>query len=50
MRLKGENIHYFSKIVAIADIFHAMSSKRVYHEATPFFEVISQMKDSVFGN
>ena len=49
MRLKGENIHYFSKIVAIADIFHAMSSKRVYHEAIPFFEVISQMKDSVFG-
>lgn len=47
--LKGENIHYFSKIVAIADIFHAMSSKRVYHEATPLFEVISQMKDSVFG-
>lgn len=49
MRLKGESIHYFSKIVAIADIFHAMSSKRVYHEATPFFDVVSQMKESVFG-
>lgn len=49
MGLKGDNTHYFSKIVAIADIFDAMSSKRVYHEATPFFEVISQMKDSVFG-
>lgn len=49
MGIKGDNTHYFSKIVAIADIFDAMSSKRVYHEAIPFFEVISQMKESVFG-
>ena len=47
--INGYHIHSFSKIVAIADIFHAMSSHRVYHEAIPFYEVIAQMKENVFG-
>ncbi|WP_449536664.1 HD-GYP domain-containing protein [Ferdinandcohnia sp. Marseille-Q9671] len=47
--VKGSKISYFSKIVAIADIFHAMSSTRVYHDATPFYQVIKQMDDDMFG-
>ncbi|KUP25815.1 HD-GYP domain-containing protein [Paenibacillus sp. DMB5] len=47
--LKRNNIHFHSKIVMIADIFHAMSSKRVYHESMPFFEVINQMKKFAYG-
>lgn len=47
--ITGDYIHPFSKIVAIADIFHAMSSNRVYHEAIPFYEVIAQMKENIFG-
>lgn len=49
MEIKGDHIHHFSKIVAIADVFHAMSSKRIYHDAMPFYEVMSQMKQSLFG-
>ena len=47
--LKGDQIHYFAKIVAIADIYHAMSSERVYHDATPFYLIIKQMQNDVYG-
>ena len=47
--LKGNQIHYFAKIVAIADLYHAMSSERVYHEATPFYLIIKQMQNDVYG-
>ncbi|WCN38651.1 HD-GYP domain-containing protein [Aneurinibacillus uraniidurans] len=47
--LKGDKIHQFSKIVAVADIFHAMTSKRAYHEPAPFYKVINQMQEDRFG-
>ncbi|MCH1627355.1 HD-GYP domain-containing protein [Ferdinandcohnia quinoae] len=47
--IQGNEISYLAKIVAIADVFHAMSSNRVYHDATPFYIVIRQMNDDVFG-
>ncbi|MGE7759534.1 HD-GYP domain-containing protein [Peribacillus sp. NPDC097895] len=49
LRLKGNDIHHHSKIVAIADVFHAMSSNRVYHQAMPFYRVIEQMNRDMFG-
>ncbi|MEC1397605.1 HD-GYP domain-containing protein [Peribacillus simplex] len=47
--LKGNDIHHHSKIVAIADVFHAMSSSRVYHQAMPFYKVIEQMNSDMFS-
>ncbi|WP_121612080.1 HD-GYP domain-containing protein [Mesobacillus foraminis] len=47
--LHGKNIDLMAKIVAIADVFHAMSSTRVYREAEPFHLVIDQMQNDVFG-
>lgn len=47
--IHGEQISLISKIVAVADVFHAMSSKRVYHDALPFYSVIKQMNEDVFG-
>jgi HD-GYP domain-containing protein (c-di-GMP phosphodiesterase class II) len=47
--LTGDKMDYFSKIVAVADIFHAMTSKRVYKDATPFYMVIRQMQEDSFG-
>ena len=38
-RLKGEEIHIFGRIVAIADVFDALGTKRVYKEAWPLNEV-----------
>lgn len=47
--IDGHQINYFSKIVAIADVFHAMSSSRVYHQASPFYSVMKQMNKDAYG-
>jgi len=47
--LKKEHIDFFSSIVAVADIFHAMYSVRPYHEPLSFHEIITQMNDGRFG-
>jgi len=47
--ITGDRMDYFSKIVAVADIFHAMTTKRVYKDAMPFYLVIRQMQEDSFG-
>ncbi|NOU93534.1 HD domain-containing protein [Paenibacillus sp. LMG 31456] len=47
--IKGEQISFFSRIVAVADVFHAMTSKRSYRNAAPFYETLKQMHDNAFG-
>ncbi len=47
--LKQDELEPFSRIVAITDVFHAMSSKRAYKERLPFFRVIREMHASAFG-
>ncbi|NEU30624.1 HD-GYP domain-containing protein [bacterium LRH843] len=44
-----ERIDVFSRIVAVADIFHAMTSNRVYRNPSPFYEVLLQMNKDTFG-
>jgi response regulator RpfG family c-di-GMP phosphodiesterase len=38
--LKGEEIHIYGRITAIADVFDALGSKRVYKEAWPLLKII----------
>jgi len=47
--LDKRDIDLFSSIVAVADIFHAMSSERPYKAATPFHEIVSEMRIGKFG-
>jgi HD-GYP domain-containing protein (c-di-GMP phosphodiesterase class II) len=47
--IKGDQIDYYSKIVAIADIFHAMTSKRKYKDASPLYQVIKQLQEDSFS-
>jgi putative two-component system response regulator len=42
---KGEEIHPFARVVAIADVFDALSSKRVYKDAMPLNKVLEIMRD-----
>ncbi len=42
--LKGEEIPLFARIVAIADVFDALSSKRVYKEAWTEDDVINEIR------
>jgi len=43
--LKGEQIHIYGRIVAIADVFDALSFKRAYKDKWENSEVLSYMKD-----
>ncbi|MDY0274577.1 MAG: DUF3369 domain-containing protein [Desulfomicrobium sp.] len=43
--LSGEEIHLHGRIVAVADVFDALSSKRVYHEAWPWDDVFNFFLD-----
>lgn len=42
-------IDIFSRIVAVADVFHAMTSRRVYRNESPFYEVLIQLDKDRFG-
>ncbi len=42
---KGEEIHLYARIVAVADVFDALSSKRCYKEAMELEKVLSIMKN-----
>ncbi|OPA79951.1 hypothetical protein BVG16_04145 [Paenibacillus selenitireducens] len=47
--LRSENIDLYSRIVAVADVFHAMSSDRVYRDAAPFYSLLNEMYQFAFG-
>ncbi|NLY42264.1 MAG: DUF3369 domain-containing protein [Desulfovibrionales bacterium] len=39
--LTGEDIHVHGRIVAVVDVFDALSSKRVYHQAWPWEDIFA---------
>ena len=41
----GQNIHIYGRITAIADVFDALSSKRVYKEAWELDDILKLFKD-----
>jgi response regulator RpfG family c-di-GMP phosphodiesterase len=43
--LKGEDIHIFGRITAIADVFDALSSERVYKKAWSIEKIFQLFKD-----
>lgn len=47
--IKGDRIGLFSKIVAVADVFHAVTSDRPYRNASPFYETLKLMHHHAFG-
>ncbi|OXM84510.1 HD-GYP domain-containing protein [Paenibacillus rigui] len=47
--VKGENIHLYSKIVAITDMFHAMTSDRYHKKASSRYIVLDQLFTESFG-
>jgi putative nucleotidyltransferase with HDIG domain len=43
--LRGQDIHVFGKIVAIADVYDALTTNRVYKQASTAFEAFQNMLD-----
>ncbi|WP_276356176.1 HD-GYP domain-containing protein [Cohnella caldifontis] len=46
-RLKSEDIDPLSKIVALADVYVAMTSERPYRPAYTFYEVVKEIHESI---
>lgn len=44
-KLKGEDIHIYGRITAIADVFDALGSDRVYKEAWPLEKIFDLFKE-----
>lgn len=49
MGLKGNQLHLYSKIIAIADVYHAMCSQRVYQKASSPYVVVEQLMQDSYG-
>lgn len=46
--LKGDDIHEYAKIVAVCDIYHALTSDRVYKYKDSPFSVADYLRDEAF--
>ncbi|WP_174734640.1 HD domain-containing phosphohydrolase [Mesobacillus harenae] len=46
---RGSRIHPFAKVIAIADVFHAMTSERIYKPKLSAFKVIEMINEQHFG-
>ncbi|MBL8018269.1 MAG: response regulator [Leptospirales bacterium] len=42
--LRGENIHIYARIMAVADVFDALGSKRAYKEPWPMPRILEHMR------
>lgn len=49
MKVKGDKIHAYAKIVAIADMYHAMTSNRYYRKAESPYLVLEELHSESFG-
>lgn len=47
--VKGDKIHLYAKVVAVADIFHAMSNPRFYKNAISPYLVLEELQKDAFG-
>ena len=49
LRLEGGKIHYYAKIVAVADIFHAMTLEKAYRKRQSPYLVLEELQKESFG-
>ncbi|MCL2059546.1 MAG: HD-GYP domain-containing protein, partial [Oscillospiraceae bacterium] len=47
--IKSDKIHLYGKIVAVADIYDAMTSNRVYHKKSSPFQVFRILEDLIYA-
>jgi HD-GYP domain-containing protein (c-di-GMP phosphodiesterase class II) len=49
LRLEGSQIHFYARIVAVADIYHAMTREKAYRKAQSPYLVLEQILKESFG-
>lgn len=50
LRLGSDNLHIYSRIIAVADVFDALTSNRAYRQALPMFEALDQIIQESAGH
>ncbi|MCP4138558.1 MAG: two-component system response regulator, partial [bacterium] len=43
--IKGDDIHLYARIIAIADVFDALTSKRPYKDSWPVEKAVNLIKE-----
>ncbi|MGO4889009.1 HD-GYP domain-containing protein [Anaerobacillus sp. MEB173] len=49
LKINGEKLHPFSHIIAVADVYHAMTSERLYRKKQSPYRVIEALTKEQFG-
>ncbi|MCC3376762.1 HD-GYP domain-containing protein [Cohnella sp. REN36] len=49
MRVTGDRIHPYARVVAVADVYHAMTSTRTHREAQSPYLVLEELQAEAFG-
>jgi HD-GYP domain-containing protein (c-di-GMP phosphodiesterase class II) len=49
LHIDVQQLHHFSKIIAVADVYHAMTSERNYRSKQSPYKVIASLKSDQFG-
>ncbi|MBB6674415.1 HD-GYP domain-containing protein [Cohnella nanjingensis] len=49
MRVTGDKIHPYARIVAVADVYHAMTSNRTHRKAQSPYLVLEELQAEAFG-
>ncbi|RUS48773.1 HD-GYP domain-containing protein [Cohnella sp. AR92] len=49
LKVRGDKIHLYARIVAIADMYHAMTNERNYRKAHSPYLVLEQLQSESFG-
>ncbi|UTR16594.1 HD-GYP domain-containing protein [Salipaludibacillus sp. LMS25] len=49
LKVRGSKLHQYAKVIAIADVFHAMTSERYYRSKQSPYKVIDSLKVDQFG-
>jgi|SRR5690625_583836 len=47
--VSGENIHPYARIIAVCDVYHAMTCDRIHQESTPLFTVVDELREEQFS-
>ncbi|GEL07549.1 HD-GYP domain-containing protein [Salisediminibacterium halotolerans] len=49
LQVNETKLHFFARVIAVADMFHALTSERMYRSAKLPYEVLEAMKEEQFG-
>lgn len=47
--ISGDNIHKYARIIAVCDVYHAMTCERMYQKGQSLFQVVDELRHEQFS-